>query len=136
MDPELRSALDALDRKIDASAVETRAYADGLAADARAYADRLAAELRAHMDAVAAELRAHMGAVAAESRRHTAVLMESLRSDFRVATEVLLPMSGRVTTLEQAREDTHRRLDGLETRVGRLERSGRPRPPRGRRKRS
>ena len=129
MDPELRSALQALDQKIDASAAETRAYVDNRIAESAA---EIRADVARQIAESGAETRAYFDGVAAEVRRHAAVLVEGLRSDFRVATEMLVPVAGRVVALEQDRAETHRRLDGLEARVGRLERSGRPRPPRGR----
>ena len=78
------------------------------------------ARLRQHTDEVAAGLRQDIDRVAQETRR-TGVIVEGLRSDFRVATEGFTAVNRRLDVVEAQASRTEQRVDVLESRVGAVE---------------
>ena len=102
MDPELSQAFETLEQKIR----------QGVAGE---------------IHASEARMRQYVDASAQETRRHSGVLAEGLRSDFRIATEAIMPLDRRVGALEAQGEHTVQRVDLLESRVTGLERSGKTR---------
>ncbi|HUG37030.1 MAG TPA: hypothetical protein VML54_08790 [Candidatus Limnocylindrales bacterium] len=141
MDPEVRDALDTLEQrlvqKVEASAADLERKIDASAADLERKIDASASATRADLErkieASAADLERKIDASAAETRRHMGVLAEGLRSDFRVATELLGPLVRRVADLESARDVGNQRVDVLDARVSALERIERARKLRRRR---
>jgi len=124
MDPELSQAFETLEQKIrQGVAGEIQASE----ARMRQYVDASAQETRQYMDASAEETRQYVDASAQETRRHSGVLAEGLRSDFRIATEAIMPLDRKVGALEAQGEHTVQRVDLLESRVTVLERSGKTR---------
>ena len=110
MDPELSQAFETLEQKIR----------QGVAGEIQASEARM----RQYVDASAQETRQYVDASAQETRRHSGVLAEGLRSDFRIATEAIMPLDRRVGALEAQGEHTVQRVDLLESRATVLERSG------------
>jgi len=128
MDPELSQAFETLEQRIrqgvagEIQASETR-MREFVSAEIQASAQ----ETRQYVDTSAQETRQYVDASAQETRRHSGVLAEGLRSDFRIATEAIMPLDRRVDALQAQGEHTVQRVDLLESRVTVLERSGKTR---------
>jgi hypothetical protein len=122
MDPEVRDALAALEQRL----VQT------IAGTVEVSTADLERKIEASAAATRADLERKIEASATETRRYMSILAEGLRSDFRLATELLGPLARRVGDLEAARDAGNQRVDVLDARVSALERIERTRKPRRR----
>jgi len=90
MDPELSQAFKTLEQKIR----------QGVAGEIQASEARMREFVGATIQASTEEMRQYVDASTQETRRHSGVLAEGLRSDFRIATEAIMPLARRVGALE------------------------------------
>ena len=132
MDPELSQAFETLEQRIrqgvagEIQASEAR-MRQGVAEEIQASEARMRQGVAGEIQASEARMRQYVDASAQETRRHSGVLAEGLRSDFRIATEAIMPLDRKVGALQAQGEHTVQRVDLLESRVTVLERSGKTR---------
>ena len=115
MDPELRRALDMLQERMAAQISSAVQASEG----------RMAGEIRASEERMFERVTGMVRASEGRTIRHMTILIEGLRSDFRVATEAIVPR--RVDSLEEQAGETAQRLDRLDGRVVALEQDARAR---------
>ena len=117
MDPEFAEAIGQLRISSD----ETRHRLDDLyqnVEDLRQHVDTIASDLRQHFDVTAADLRRdfamfreEMLEANRETRSHMGVLVEGLRSEFRLVAEQLVASSASSSRRDADLGERHERLD-------------------------
>jgi len=121
MDPELRQTLETLEQRM-----VTRIAGEIRTSEARMLT-RMAAEIQTSEARMVEHVTASVRTSENRTHRHMTVLIEGLRSDFRIATEAIAPLNRKVDALEEQGAHAKQRVDGLEDRVAALERGGKTR---------